>query len=478
MTLPMQVEGVLVVDLDGTLVRTDMLYESFWSAFGRDWRAPHATIRALFDGKAALKRRLAELGAPEVETLPYNPAVLDYVRNWRAAGGRTALVTAADQQIAEAIARHLGLFDEVHGTQDGLNLRGEAKAAFLAQRFGEGAFAYIGNEAADLPVWARAGRAVVVDAPGGVIERVDRMTAESEELSHRERSLRAYLRALRPHQWLKNLLIFLPVLAAHDLSGGGLARAALAFAAFCLVASGVYVVNDLVDLAADRAHPRKRNRPFASGAVPVRHGTVMAPALLLAGLLAGLVAGPAFAAVLVGYTALTTGYSFSFKKVIVLDICVLAGLYTMRLLAGAAATGTPLSVWLLGFSTFFFFSLAAVKRQAELVDGVATGQVTAKGRGYRVSDLPVVAGMAVAAGFVSVLVMALYVTSPDIRALYHRPEALWAICPVLLYWISRMVMLTHRGEMHDDPVVFAVRDRASLVCFVVILGAAVAGAVL
>lgn len=478
MTLPMKVDGVLVVDLDGTLVRSDMLYESFWSACGQSWTAPFAALGALWRGKAALKRRMAEMGAPEVEGLPYNPAVLDYVRSWRAAGGRTALVTAADQALADDIARHLELFDEVHGSHDGVNLRGEAKAAFLAERFGEGAFAYIGNEAADLPVWARAGRAVVVDAPFGVMQRVDRMATNTEHLGRSARAPGAYLRAMRPHQWLKNLLIFLPMLAAHDLSGAALGRSSLAFLAFCLVASGVYVLNDLIDLAADRAHPRKRNRPFASGAVPVAHGTFMVPALFAGGLATGLLAGLPFAAVLVAYAALTTGYSLWFKRIIVLDICLLAGLYTMRILAGGAATGIPLSVWLLGFSTFFFFALAAVKRQAELVDGIAAGQVTAKGRGYHVNDLPLVAGMAIAAGFVSVLVMALYVTSPDVGALYARPEALWAICPVLLFWISRTVMLTHRGEMHDDPVVFALTDRASLVCFGLILGLAGAGALL
>lgn len=478
MTMPLKVELVLAVDLDGTLVRSDMLYESFWSAFSLSWKAPFAAFRALLGGKAVLKRRMAELGTPEVAGLPYNEAVLDYVRSWRAAGGRTALVTAADLTIARHIADHLGLFDEVHGTHDGLNLRGEAKAAFLSARYGQGGFAYIGNEAADLPVWARAGQTVVVDAPRGVMQRVDRMSQEAEYLDPAARVRGAHLRALRPHQWLKNLLIFLPMLAAHDLSAGTFGRSALAFAAFCMVASGVYVLNDLLDLAADRAHPRKRNRPFASGAVPVAHGTFMAPVLLMAGLATGFLAGPAFAAVLVGYTVVTTAYSLYIKRLIMLDICLLAGLYTMRILAGGAATGIPISVWLLGFSIFFFFSLAAVKRQAELVVGVATGTVSTRGRGYHVDDLPLVANMAIASGFVSVLVMALYITSPAMDALYSRPEALWAICPVLLYWISRMVMITHRGEMHDDPVVFAVRDRVSLVCVAVIVGLAVAGALL
>ncbi|MDH3265290.1 MAG: UbiA family prenyltransferase, partial [Paracoccaceae bacterium] len=357
----MKANGVLVVDLDGTLVRSDMLHETFWSAFSRSWTAPLAAMSALARGKAALKRRMAELAEVDAAALPYNETVLRYVECWRMGGGRTALVTASDQTLAQRIAEHLGLFDEVHGSYNGTNLRGETKADFLVGKFGEGGFAYVGNDAADLPVWRRAGRAVVVDAPSGVVKQVDQMSRDTEHLPPSAKSLGAYIRALRLHQWLKNLLVFLPMLAAHDLSAETFGRSALAFLAFSLVASGVYVLNDLLDLSADRAHPRKRNRPFASGAVPLAHGTAMAPALLLAGLALGLPAGAPFVAVLLAYMGLTTAYSLYFKRLIVIDICLLAGLYTIRIVAGGAATGIPLSVWLLAFSTFFFFSLAAVK---------------------------------------------------------------------------------------------------------------------
>jgi 4-hydroxybenzoate polyprenyltransferase len=471
-------ERVLVVDLDGTLVRSDMLHETFWAAFARTWTTPLAALRALAGGKAALKRRMADLADVDATGLPYNQEVLGYVIRWRTGGGRTALVTATDQTVAERIAAHLGLFDEVHGTRNGRNLRGEAKAAFLADRFGEGGFAYIGNDAHDLAVWKRAAKAVVVDAPAAVARRVDQMREEAEHLPATPRRASLYLRAMRPHQWLKNLLIFLPLLAAHQFTATTLAQSALGFVAFCLVASGVYVLNDLLDLAADRAHPRKRLRPFASGAVPVAHGTVMAPALFAAGIAAGLPLGWPFLAVLVLYTFATTAYSVYFKRLIVIDICLLAGLYTMRIVAGGAATDIPLSVWMVAFSIFFFFALAAVKRQAELVDGVANGQVTARGRGYHVDDLPLVANMGIAAGFVSVLVMALYLNSPDVAERYSQPYALWGILPVLLYWIARMVMKTHRGRMHDDPIVFAVRDRVSLVCLAAILLCAAGGALL
>ncbi len=478
MNAPTKANDMLVVDLDGTLVRSDMLHETFWSASSRNWTAPLAAMAALARGKAALKRRMAELAELDAAALPYNVTVLHYVESWRARGGRTALVTASDQAVAQRVAEHLGLFDEVHGSDNGTNLRGETKAEFLAGKFGDGGFVYIGNDAADLPVWRRAGKAVVVDAPSGVAEQVDRMSRDAEHLPPSARSNGAYIRAMRPHQWLKNLLVFLPMLTAHDLSSGAFGRSVIGFVAFCLVASGVYVLNDLLDLGADRAHPRKRDRPIASGAVPIVHGTLMAPVLLLAGLALSLPAGAPFIVVVLTYMGLTTAYSLYFKRLIVIDICLLAGLYTIRIVAGGAATGIPLSVWLLAFSTFFFFALAAVKRQAELVDGVAAGRVTARGRGYRAEDLSLVATMAIASGYVSVLVMALYLNSPDVLELYGRPQLLWGVCPVLLFWITRMVMVTHRGEMDDDPVVYAVRDRVSLLCFVLVVSFAAAGALL
>jgi len=288
-------------------------------------------------------------------------------------------------------------------------------------------------------------------------------------------SPKSYFRLLRPHQWLKNALVFLPMLAAHQLDQATAFSTLLAFIAFSLVASSVYVLNDLVDLEADRAHPRKRKRPFASGDIPTSQGPGLLLVLLIAGAVVAAPLGFWFALALVGYYVTTLAYSFLLKRRIVIDICVLAGLYTFRIIAGGAATGIPISVWLLAFSVFFFLSLAAVKRQAELVDGVASGNIQAQGRGYTTDDLPVVANMAISAGYVSVLVMALYLNSPAVSELYATPTLLWGICLILLYWLSRMVMVTHRGRMHDDPVVFAVKDRVSLICFAVILVIAVVG---
>jgi 4-hydroxybenzoate polyprenyltransferase len=291
-------------------------------------------------------------------------------------------------------------------------------------------------------------------------------------------SIKPYLRVLRPHQWLKNGLVFLPMLAAHKFDQVTLASAVLAFIAFSLVASSVYVLNDLVDVEADRAHPRKRNRPFASGAIPTSQGPLLLLVPLLMGASVASQLGLEFIIALGGYYLATLAYSFFLKRRLVIDICLLAGLYTFRIIAGGAATGLPLSVWLLAFSVFLFLSLAAVKRQAELVDGIAQGNINAHGRGYTTDDLPIVANMAISSGYVSVLVLALYLNSPIVQQLYTQPYALWGICLILLYWISRIVMVTHRGGMHDDPIVFAVKDWVSRICFLLILVLALVGATL
>lgn len=471
----MMAKPVLVVDLDGTLVRSDILYESFWSALGRDWRSPFRSAAALAGGRAALKRHLAGHSKIDVETLPYDEAVIAYAKAWREDGGRVALVTASDQTVADRIAAHLDLFDEVHGSDGRHNLKGAAKAAFLTERFGGDGFAYMGDAFADLPVWERCRRVITVNAPRRLKERTERLGLEVEHLSSTTPSMVPYIKALRPHQWLKNILVFLPMLAGHQITVEAALASLAAFVAFSLIASSVYVLNDLLDLGADRAHPRKRARPFASGSIPIAHGTFMAVGLLFGGGLVALALGWQFAAIMALYYVLTTAYSLNLKKRLVVDICTLAVLYTMRVVAGGAATEIPLSVWLLAFSLFIFFSLAAVKRQAELVDSARRGQLGATGRGYHVDDLPLVSQMAIGSGYVSVLVMALYVNSPSVVALYPNPTALWGICLVLLYWISRMVMVTHRGAMHDDPIVFAARDRTSQLCGVIVLALAVGG---
>lgn len=455
---------VLAVDLDGTLLQSDLLHETFWAAFARDLRTPLQCLYTLRNGRAELKRNLAEQVEIDPTLLPYNPSVLAHIRAWRNDGGHVALVTASDQHLAEGIAAHLGIFDEVHGSTPGRNLKGQAKADFLCDRFGVGRFAYMGDAVADLPIWQCAGQAITVNAPAGLRRRVERLSGPALHLTGPHYGPRVYLRALRPHQWMKNILIFLPLLAGHVFDLSSMLSALLAFAAMSLLASSVYVLNDLLDLAADRAHPRKCRRPLAQGAIPIAYGAAIVLLLLLAGSGLALPLGPSFMAVMGVYLLTTLAYSLRLKRWAVIDICVLAGLYTLRVVAGAAATGIQLSVWLLVFTSFFFLSLATVKRQAELVDNAACGKSETSGRGYQTGDLSIISMISVGSGYVSAVVLSLYIDSPAVVALYTEPRALWGCCAILVYWITRTILLTHRGQMHDDPVVFALRDSVSRLC--------------
>lgn len=466
----------LVVDLDDTLIRTDSLLENFWGAWSVRWHTPLEAVRTLARGKVALKQKLGEISRVDPARLPYNPHVLEMIEQWRARGGRTALVTGATQQMADAVAGHLGLFDAVYGSKDGINLTGAHKAQFLEQTYGPAGYSYIGDAPADFAVWQGAAAAVTINSSKAFQARVEKLVADATHLPADRAGLRDYLEAMRPHQWLKNVLVFLPMLAAHALDLVTALQAVLAFVAFSLVASATYILNDLLDLSADRAHPRKCQRPFASGRVRLIHGTWMVPLLALAGAATALAGGIELFAVLLIYAGVTLLYSVKLKRLAMIDICALALLYTLRVLAGSAATGIPSSLWLLAFATFFFFSLAAVKRYAELVDGAASGRTMATGRGYRVDDRIIVGNIMVSSGLVSVLVLALYANSEPVQTLYHYPEFLWGVCLVLLFWTNRIALLTHRGEMHDDPVVFAMRDRVSLCCGLVVGLLALAGA--
>ncbi|MEM7523330.1 MAG: UbiA family prenyltransferase [Pseudomonadota bacterium] len=461
-----QIEPVLVVDMDGTLSRTDTLHEAIFAFVSANpLRAP-ALFGWLSAGKAGFKARLADECIADAETLPLNDAVVDLVREAKADGRRTALVSASDQRQVDALASRVDLFDEIHGTAvGGENLSGARKAAFLTERYGEKGFDYVGDAPVDLPVWDNARRAITVGASEALRQKVEQQNDEAVHLEPATAGaarIRPYIRALRPHQWLKNILIFMPVFAAHDFTELGAAIAA--FIAFSLTASSVYLINDLLDLSADRAHPRKRLRPFASAEIPLFHGVALAPLLILAALLISILfTNLLFIGVLAAYYIATFAYSLVLKRKLIIDVWTLGGLYTMRILAGAAATGVALSPWMLAFSMFLFLSLAAVKRQAELTDQINAGKTETAGRAYRADDLPILYSIALSAGYASVVVFALYINSPKVSGLYARPELLWLVCPLLLYWVSRMVMVTHRGDMTDDPIIYAARDRISMI---------------
>lgn len=464
---------VLIVDLDGTLLRSDMLFETFWDSLARDWKHSIGSVVAAFQGLAPLKRHLQQSSQVDVSTLPYNQNVIDYIESWRTntIGGRTALVTASDVHIATEISEHLGIFDEVYGSDGEVNLKGAEKSHFLSEKYGAGAYTYMGDSAADIPVWESAERAITVDASSETRRKAESLGVSVEHIdSECTSGLNAYIKGLRPHQWLKNTLIFIPLLAAHNVDSTGIGQALLAFCAFSIIASSVYLFNDLLDLSADRKHVRKRFRPLASGNLPIAHGTVLAMVLLVFGLGLSALLSTAFLNIIIIYFLITTAYSMYLKRIVVIDLVTLSALYTIRVIAGGVATGTSISIWLLAFSGFFFLSLAAVKRQAELLDNQSRGKKLAVGRGYHTEDLALISQLSISAGYVSVLVMVLYAQSPDVAQLYHQPIALFGPCIVLMYWITRISMITHRGDMHDDPIVFAAKDKVSYGCLAVITG--------
>ena len=465
----------LVVDLDGALLRTNVRYERFWAALACDWRASFLYMIDRVGVSASLSSHSATMNLVDVATLPFNGVVIDYIDQWRKAGGRAVLLSTSDVPFAQAVAEHLQLFDQVIGSDAHTNLKEELKGAFLEERFGPNGYAYLGGVAVAPAIWERAAKVITVNASPALRRDAERACNSVEHLAAESQSVKQHILALRPHQWLKNTLVFLPMLAAHKIDGPTFLLSLLAFVCFSVVASSVYVLNDLLDLAADRAHPRKKNRPFASGSIPIGHGAWMAAGLLILGTLLAVSLGITFLLVMAAYYLLTLAYSLHLKRRIVIDICVLAGLYTARIVAGGVATGTPLSIWLLAFSIFFFLSLAAVKRQAELIDSAERGNLKAGGRGYHVNDLPIISMIAISAGYVSVLVLTLYLNSAAVVKLYAQPEALWGVCGILLYWITRTVLIAHRGHMHDDPVVYAAKDRISQICLLIALGFVIGG---
>lgn len=449
----------LVVDLDGTLVKTDLLHECLTEALLKRPLTCHRTVAWLARGRAHLKSRLAQDADLDVAALPYRDDLLRWLRQEKATGRRIVLATAQSKLFATKVAEHLGIFDEVMSSDDSVNLSSRAKRDALVQRFGARGFAYVGNSRADLPVWEAASDAHLAGHAPHLAHLLRRRGNLGKVFDEGIGSLDALLRAMRPAQWAKNTLLLLPLIAAHligDLES--VSRALLAMAAFSLAASGVYILNDLIDLEDDRHHPRKRLRPFASGALPVLTGWAVWPLLMATALaLAASTLGPAFVGWLTFYVALTLAYCLWIKRRPVADVITLALLYTIRVIAGAAAISVPLSFWLLAFSIFVFLSLALVKRYTEL-QSVCTDSQTLRGRGYGGRDLHYVAILGCGAAYTSVLVLAMYIQDPRTALLYASPQLIWPICPIFLFWISRVWLLASRGQMHDDPVVFAIKD--------------------
>ncbi len=466
-TLPPSVP--LVVDLDGTLMANDMLWETASRFVSQHPGRAHQVLRWALGGKAHLKKQLWDAAPVRVERLKYHPELVEWLQQEKAKGRTLVLASASHEDAVRAVADHLGLFDVVLGSDGLSNLRSAAKADALREMFAGQPFEYVGNSRHDLAVWRHASAAHLVSARRSLAARAASSSTIGRTFETPPGAVSQWLRALRPHQWVKNLLVFLPLLASHRVADPAAVSAALvAFVAFSLAASSVYLLNDIADVENDRIHPTKRSRPFAAGTIGLAGGWALWPALAVSSIAIGAAVSGLFALVLLAYLAVTAAYSFFLKRKPVVDVLVLAGLYTARIVAGGAAVDVQISMWLLSFSGFFFLSLALVKRVSELYRTRASS-LTSNGRGYQPEDLELLSSYGVATSVAAALVFTLFVDDPQTAVLYDSPRLLWLAVPVLMGWLMRVWLLAHRGQMDEDPILFAIRDRVSIILGALVL---------
>jgi 4-hydroxybenzoate polyprenyltransferase/phosphoserine phosphatase len=447
----------LCVDLDGTLTRTDLLFESVARLLKTKPWLMLALPFWMLRGRAALKRRLAQNVSIDAASLPYHSELLAWLHRERATGREILLVTAADESLANQVASHIGLFDRVLASNGVINLKGEQKLNALRSQLPEG-FEYAADSWDDLPVWRHCANAIVVGATPAILDEVRKHVQDMTALDTRNVSSRQLWLSLRPHQWLKNILIFVPLITSHQFLRPDLVlKAGVTFILFSLCASAQYILNDLVDVESDRRHSSKRHRPFASGDLPILSGLILSPVLLAVSIGIALFLSPMFAAALATYFLTSFLYSLDLKKRVPLDAFVLSGLYTFRIIVGHLVTAIPFSMWLLSFSFTLFLSLAFSKRSAELLR-LPGAQHTASGRGYRSEDVFQVNLFGVCSAFLSAVIFLLYLQSDNVRALYRQPQFLWFLAPAYLYWVTHLWLRASRGEVNEDPVVFVLKD--------------------
>ena len=458
----------LAVDLDGTLLACDSLHEGFVAALMHRTSATPGTLAALWKGRAAFKREVCGLSPTVPETLPFNEAFLDWLRSEAAAGRELHLMTAADQSVADCIAARLGIFTSATGSDGVRNLTGREKATLLRLRFPKG-FGYAGDRADDLPVFAAASEIVLVNARPAVAARA-RAVAEAEgrtvlaEFPRRRHVAADWIRSLRLHQWSKNLLLLVPLVLGHAAGDtDALLRCLAGILVLGCIASGTYILNDLSDLQSDRQHATKRHRPFAAGRLSPLAGLAVGAALIVGGLLAALMLGHSFALGALGYVVLSLSYSMALKCIPLFDTLAIAALFTLRVVLGVELAQVPYSPWLLCFAAFFFFSLALAKRHVEILQSATgSGAIALSRRGYTPEDWPLTLAFGAASGIASLLIMILFVVDDVAPSrLYHSPAWLYVTPVAVAIWLGRIWLLAQRRQLHDDPVVFALRDPAS-----------------
>lgn len=470
----------IVVDLDGTLIRSDLLYESASQFILQNplliLKLPYWLMK---NGISYLKGRLAAATDLDITSLPYNFYLIEWLRQQKKSGRKLVLATASDQLLANFIAKHLGLFDEVFGSKNAINLKSNQKRDHLVALYGEHGFDYVGNSAADLPIWAHSRQAYLVGNSKSLMGTLKKSGkfAQSFPSGGEDRGLiAAWIKELRIHQWAKNILVLVPLLAAHKyFEVSSIFDACLAFFLYGLVASSAYVLNDLVDIQNDRAHQYKYTRPLASGSLSILSAWVVWPTLAIVPFFLAFSLLPMrFGLVLATYFLLTLAYSFLLKKIAILDVLVLAFLYTLRIIAGTFAIDVSLSFWLISLSLFLFTGLAFIKRYSELLPLKCEFNKEVKGRGYLSEDLSMVASMGISASYCSVLVAAVYIQDAHTAILYRTPQIIWLVCPLLLYWVSYMWLKTIRGRLHEDPIAYALKDGTSWIILGLIIAVFVA----
>ncbi|RTL61501.1 MAG: UbiA family prenyltransferase [Pseudonocardiaceae bacterium] len=465
----------IVVDLDHTYLKVDSLYELFAASL---FSKPAQTLRSLFQltrGIAAFKCRLVEIAKLDSASLPVHRELISYLEEQSARGRDIHLATAAHISIASNIASEQKLFKSIYGTNPDVNLKGAAKARQLLEAFPDG-FVYAGDSTADIPVWQAARAAIVVSPNRKLANHLQASGIHIEQaFIETSPSLSSWWRAFRPHQWTKNLLIFVPlILGAPDVTLTGLITTFIFMLLLCGVASLTYVVNDIADVAADRKHWSKRRRPFASGSIPIRDGLIAASFGLPILLLIGLLISPLAAACLISYTVITLGYSFGWKRIPLFDTFLIALLFTIRVLMGTITASLITSVWLMVFSMFFFFSMALAKRHTEILRAAEHGLDHIDGRGYRADDAVLTLVMGLSSSMAAIVLVVFYMVEEVFtrRMIYAEPLWLWVTPMAIFLFVCRIWILSHRGRMTDDPVAFALRDRVCLA-----LGACVVAAI-
>jgi 4-hydroxybenzoate polyprenyltransferase/phosphoserine phosphatase len=459
----------LVVDLDGTLINTDLFYEGIISILKKNILYFFLLLPWLLRGKVFIKNKISQIAKIRIEILPYNTELLGFLQNESDNGRLIILATASPISIALEISKIHSVFDKVYGTDNKTNLKGENKLKILLQLFGEKKFDYIGNSSSDLVIFASSRYSYLANASKTLQHKTKRISNLQFTWNSRKGTLLKFIKAIRPHQWVKNLLVFIPLITSHSFNSLSLIfQTFCAFISFSLVASSGYLINDLSDLNSDRSHPRKRLRPLASGQISILSGSFLSLFLLMGGLYLGSKLNYQFLAILISYFIISIAYSLYLKKTVLYDVFILASLYSIRVIAGGSVMDIQLSFWLIAFSTFIFLSLAFVKRYTELMQIGKEDSLANRGRGYLKEDLILLQIMGIISGFSAVIVFSLYINSPEVSQLYSKPKILWALSLLFLFWISRIWLITIHGKMTDDPILFALNDVKSYFIFFII----------